>query len=155
RTDQPDGLDWTGLRCARHRRGAGRDCRGARGRDTGRVLLQRAHQSGEAAGVGDGRFCHGVSEHLGAKLYVERLSAGACRDRAYVGSNAASCDRDHIMPKVQPASNGTTGRLGRGRRVTTSLAEINVVPLVDVMLVLLVIFMITAPMIQRGIDVKL
>ena len=44
---------------------------------------------------------------------------------------------------------------GRGRRVSTSLAEINVVPLVDVMLVLLIIFMVTAPMIQRGIDVKL
>lgn len=39
--------------------------------------------------------------------------------------------------------------------MATSLAEINVVPLVDVMLVLLIIFMITAPMIQRGIDVKL
>ena len=44
---------------------------------------------------------------------------------------------------------------GRGRRVSTSLAEINVVPLVDVMLVLLIIFMVTAPMIQRGVDVKL
>ena len=39
--------------------------------------------------------------------------------------------------------------------MTTSLSEINVVPLVDVMLVLLIIFMITAPMIQRGVDVKL
>jgi biopolymer transport protein ExbD len=39
--------------------------------------------------------------------------------------------------------------------VSTSLSEINVVPLVDVMLVLLIIFMITAPMIQRGVDVKL
>ena len=44
---------------------------------------------------------------------------------------------------------------GRGRRVSTSLAEINVVPLVDVMLVLLIIFMVAAPMIQRGIDVNL
>ena len=35
------------------------------------------------------------------------------------------------------------------------LAEINVTPLVDVMLVLLIIFMITAPMIQRGVDVNL
>jgi len=43
----------------------------------------------------------------------------------------------------------------RGRRVTTSLAEINVVPLVDVMLVLLIIFMVTAPMLQRGLDVNL
>ena len=59
------------------------------------------------------------------------------------------------MPKLQPATNGAPGRPGRGRRVASSLAEINVVPLVDVMLVLLIIFMITAPMIQRGIDVNL
>jgi biopolymer transport protein ExbD len=59
------------------------------------------------------------------------------------------------MPKVQAAADGGTGRGGRGRRVATSLAEINVVPLVDVMLVLLIIFMVTAPMIQRGIDVTL
>ncbi len=35
------------------------------------------------------------------------------------------------------------------------LAEINVTPFVDVMLVLLVIFMVTAPMMQQGIDVDL
>jgi biopolymer transport protein ExbD len=58
------------------------------------------------------------------------------------------------VPKVHAGGNGTAGR-GRARRVSTSLAEINVVPLVDVMLVLLIIFMVTAPMIQRGIDVKL
>jgi len=58
------------------------------------------------------------------------------------------------MPKVQAAANGGLAR-GRGRRITTSLAEINVVPLVDVMLVLLIIFMVTAPMIQRGVDVTL
>jgi len=59
------------------------------------------------------------------------------------------------VPKVQPAASAASGRLGRGRRVSTSLAEINVVPLVDVMLVLLVIFMVTAPMIQRGVDVNI
>jgi biopolymer transport protein TolR len=58
------------------------------------------------------------------------------------------------MPKVQ-AIDHDTGRGRRGRHVSTSLAEINVVPLVDVMLVLLIIFMVTAPMMQRGIDVKL
>ncbi|MEW6334083.1 MAG: protein TolR [Thermodesulfobacteriota bacterium] len=35
------------------------------------------------------------------------------------------------------------------------MAEINVTPLVDVMLVLLIIFMVTAPMMQMGIDVNL
>ena len=59
------------------------------------------------------------------------------------------------MPKVQAAASQAPGRLGRARRVSTSLAEINVVPLVDVMLVLLIIFMVAAPMIQRGIDVNL
>jgi biopolymer transport protein TolR len=58
-----------------------------------------------------------------------------------------------VAGKVQ-ANGSATGR-GRGRRTSTNLAEINVVPLVDVMLVLLIIFMVTAPMIQRGVDVKL
>jgi len=59
------------------------------------------------------------------------------------------------VPKVQPATEAPSGRAARGRRVSTTLAEINVVPLVDVMLVLLIIFMVTAPMIQRGVDVNL
>lgn len=37
----------------------------------------------------------------------------------------------------------------------TSLAEINVTPLVDVMMVLLIIFMISAPLMQQGIQVNL
>src|SRR3954469_1612438 len=37
----------------------------------------------------------------------------------------------------------------------TVLSEINVTPLVDVMLVLLIIFMVTAPMMQQGLDVEL
>ncbi len=53
---------------------------------------------------------------------------------------------------AQPDAN--TGRR-RGRRVSTSLSEINVIPLVDVMLVLLIIFMVAAPMMQKGIEVKL
>ncbi len=44
---------------------------------------------------------------------------------------------------------------GVARRLGTSLAEINVIPLVDVVLVLLLIFMLTAPMMYRGIDVNL
>jgi biopolymer transport protein ExbD len=60
------------------------------------------------------------------------------------------------MPKVNGGSEAPSpGRHGRGRRVSTSLSEINVVPMVDVMLVLLIIFMVAAPMIQRGVDVNL
>jgi biopolymer transport protein TolR len=58
------------------------------------------------------------------------------------------------MPKVMAASPGSGGR-SRGRRVTTTLAEINVIPLVDVMLVLLIVFMVAAPMLQKGIEVNL
>ena len=36
-----------------------------------------------------------------------------------------------------------------------SVSEINVVPYIDVMLVLLIIFMITAPLLQQGVDVDL
>jgi len=40
-------------------------------------------------------------------------------------------------------------------RHRTVLSEINVTPFVDVMLVLLVIFMVTAPLLQQGVDVNL
>ena len=60
------------------------------------------------------------------------------------------------MPKVVASSQPPTFSRGtRGHRVSTTLAEINIIPLVDVMLVLLIIFMVTAPMLQRGVDVKL
>ena len=57
------------------------------------------------------------------------------------------------MPKVHQTSAG--GGRARRARVASSLSEINVVPLVDVMLVLLVIFMVTAPMMQQGLNVNL
>lgn len=44
-------------------------------------------------------------------------------------------------------------RSGRGRRAP--MAEINVTPLVDVMLVLLIIFMVTAPLLTAGVPVEL
>jgi TolR protein len=44
---------------------------------------------------------------------------------------------------------------GRRRGRAAALSDINVTPLVDVILVLLIIFMVTAPMMQRGVDVRL
>jgi len=42
-----------------------------------------------------------------------------------------------------------------GNKDYGAMSEINVTPLVDVMLVLLIIFMVTAPMLQQGVDVDL
>ena len=46
-------------------------------------------------------------------------------------------------------------QIQKGPQLASNLSEINVTPLVDVMLVLLIIFMITAPMMQSGITVNL
>jgi len=46
-------------------------------------------------------------------------------------------------------------RLHRDSDDLGDMAEINVTPLVDVMLVLLIIFMVTAPMLQQGLEVAL
>jgi biopolymer transport protein TolR len=42
-----------------------------------------------------------------------------------------------------------------GSRIGATLSEINIIPLVDVILVLLLIFMLTAPLMHRGIEVNL
>jgi biopolymer transport protein TolR len=47
------------------------------------------------------------------------------------------------------------GSLSGGDEDEAILSEINITPLVDVMLVLLIIFMITAPMLHQGIEVAL
>lgn len=48
-----------------------------------------------------------------------------------------------------------TARSGGQTRTQTALAEINITPLVDVVLVLLLIFMITAPVLQSGVEVAI
>jgi biopolymer transport protein TolR len=49
----------------------------------------------------------------------------------------------------------SNARRGRRRRSRRALSEINVTPLVDVMLVLLIIFMISAPLLTAGVDIEL
>ena len=49
----------------------------------------------------------------------------------------------------------SNARRGRRRRSRRALSEINVTPLVDVMLVLLIIFMISAPLLTVGVEVNL
>src|ERR1700748_1579859 len=53
------------------------------------------------------------------------------------------------------ASGGNRGRRRRGRARRGALSEINVTPLVDVMLVLLIVFMISAPLLTAGVPVEL
>ena len=48
-----------------------------------------------------------------------------------------------------------SGRTKRQSRTTAPMSEINVTPMVDVMLVLLIIFMVTAPLLTVGVQVEL
>ncbi len=50
---------------------------------------------------------------------------------------------------------GGGGRRGRRRGTSAAMSEINVTPFVDVMLVLLIIFMVAAPMLTVGVPVEL
>jgi biopolymer transport protein TolR len=50
---------------------------------------------------------------------------------------------------------GGGGRRGRGRKRSAAMSEINVTPFVDVMLVLLIIFMVAAPLLTVGVPIKL
>lgn len=50
---------------------------------------------------------------------------------------------------------GGGGRRGRRKGSSAAMSDINVTPFVDVMLVLLIIFMVAAPMLQVGVPVKL
>ncbi len=58
------------------------------------------------------------------------------------------------MAMSGPSAGGAGGRRGRGGR-RAPMSEINVTPLVDVMLVLLIIFMITAPLLASAVPVDL
>jgi len=81
-----------------------------------------------------------------------------------VGQNVSHYIEDAALAHVSAVrSRRTRGRLRNGaplplkkqRRSYQPLADINVTPLVDVMLVLLIIFMITAPLLAKGVKVNL
>jgi len=59
------------------------------------------------------------------------------------------------VPAIQSSQTAPLPGRARSRQSVSSLSEINVVPLVDIMLVLLIIFMVTTPMMQQGVDVNL
>ena len=50
---------------------------------------------------------------------------------------------------------GGGGRRGRGRRKSRAMADINITPCVDVMLVLLIIFMVAAPLLTVGVPIEM
>jgi biopolymer transport protein TolR len=56
---------------------------------------------------------------------------------------------------VQKSGGGGGGRRGRRRRGGGPMSEINVTPFIDVMLVLLIIFMVAAPMLTVGVPIEL
>ena len=56
---------------------------------------------------------------------------------------------------LNTGASGGGGRRGRRRGRKAPMSEINVTPMVDVMLVLLIIFMVTAPLMQQGVKVDL
>ena len=59
-----------------------------------------------------------------------------------------------MAASVQPPARPGGGRRGRARK-HTPMHEINVTPFVDVMLVLLIIFMVTAPLLTVGVPIEL
>ena len=56
---------------------------------------------------------------------------------------------------MSSGKNGPKSRRGRGRSRHAPMSEINVTPFVDVMLVLLIIFMVTAPLLTVGVPLEL
>src|SRR5437899_4064860 len=84
-------------------------------------------------------------------------SPPSSRARSTSGAEGAVCcarDREHqIMAMNAAGSSGSAG--GRRSRRKPVMAEINVTPMVDVMLVLLIIFMVSAPLLTVGVPLDL
>ena len=113
-------------RGARYFRGADHDRCGTRGRDSRRDRIQPDRRV-------DPRICRRCDDFA-----LELLNAV---EQVGAGPTSGGCEA--LMAFT--TSNG---------RTQTSMADINITPLVDVVLVLLIIFMVTAPVLQSGIDVS-
>ena len=123
--------------CAGHLRGADYDGGGIVCGRAGGGGLQPVHGADQGFCLGDRRFLPRAAEFAGGD------------------SGADGCARRRRRTPPEPRCRGRlnvafTSSNGQTR---SSLAEINITPLVDVVLVLLVIFMITAPVLQSGIEV--
>ena len=90
------------------------------------------------------RYADQVEPHRAALRHVRR---------GVLDDPAAPCDGAARGPA--PAVGGARMMQSPNRRGRKLMAEINVVPYIDVMLVLLIIFMVTAPLLTQGIKVDL
>src|SRR5260370_641114 len=161
-----------GARCERHRAGGHAVAHDRIARLVGRHLPERARHLPLAASGGSIRDCilvgrrldgalsqhrdqgargHRRAKHLRVRLRRVQPSASAGDAR---GSTAGGVPDDSAASRPGPrgASVGFMAKLVRRRKL---MGEINVVPYIDVMLVLLVIFMITAPLLKEGVKVDL
>src|SRR5690554_4930646 len=95
-------------------------------------------------------LCHQGRAHRSA---LRRLHRGVLLDpRAPVAPGLIRHFRRPSKTTTEPHAMAPTGRRIRKRKLK---AEINVVPYIDVMLVLLIIFMVTAPLMNLGVEVEL
>jgi biopolymer transport protein TolR len=84
--------------------------------------------------------------------YFVRRIRGLSSEMESFASDFLDIVKRHFLKQSQ---GNAAMAMGGSHTPGTMMAEINVTPLVDVMLVLLIIFMITAPMLQQGVDVDL
>ena len=122
-------------RRARHRRGAARDGARPARRHSGGRLLQQVLRAGVAARHAHGRVRRRVRRHPVApdRRAGRRLMAAS-------------------FPRI---GRSRRGRRHKARRRHLPMAEINVTPFVDVMLVLLIVFMVAAPLLTVGVPIDL
>ena len=116
-----------------------------------------------APGIAEALFATaiGLVAAIPAVLAYNKISTDLARFAARLEGFGSRVQRHPVAPErgagaePWPWRSRSTGS-GRGRRGRyRPLAEINVTPLVDVMLVLLIIFMVTAPLMTSGVSVDL